>query len=190
MKLILGLGNPERSYNGTFHNIGFAAVDRLAARVGADVSKKGFLSLYALVNANGERALIAKPQTYMNLSGNAAQALLDYYKLAPKDMTVIYDDCDLPLGSVRIRASGSAGTHNGMRNIVLCLGTEDFLRIRIGIGKPDITTPLADYVLSAIPAGHRAAMGEATEAAAAAAEAFMRGTAPDELIRLYQRNAE
>ena len=146
MYLIVGLGNPGLSYKKTRHNAGFQALDVLAARYDIRVKTKGFSALYGEGRIENERVILCKPQTYMNLSGDAVQQLLHFYKLEPERLIVLYDDIDLPLGSMRIRANGSAGSHNGMRSILACIHSENFACIRIGVGK-DESLMLRDYVL-------------------------------------------
>lgn len=150
MKLVVGLGNPGNDYRDTYHNIGFNALDRLASRFQAPdfAFDKKSNSLLSDVTLFGERVLLCKPQTYMNLSGNAVAQLAHYYKLEPKSVLVAYDDIDIEKGCVRARLSGSAGTHNGMRDIVAKLGSTDFARVRIGTGFKPPYMGLADYVLS------------------------------------------
>lgn len=153
MKLIVGLGNPENKYNETYHNVGFSFIDKLAKKLNIEVKKdkcKSFIGEKKVETINGlEKIILAKPQTYMNLSGEAVVALKNKYKLENKNIYIISDDVDLPVGKFRYRECGSAGTHNGLRNIISLLGESDFKRIRIGIGKDD-NMDLADYVLSKI----------------------------------------
>lgn len=136
MKIIVGLGNPGEKYENTRHNAGFHALDMLREKLGFPefrVSKK-FASETNEGNFSGEKFLLAKPLTYMNLSGKAVRALFDFYGIEPADLWVFYDDIDLPIGKIRVRNSGSAGTHNGMKSIITSLGFQNFPRIRIGIG--------------------------------------------------------
>lgn len=144
MKIIVGLGNPEPKYDKTFHNIGFECVDALAKKLGATFNKNKFKALIAETVVDGEKVLIAKPQTYMNLSGESVVLLKEKFKDA--QILVVVDDIDLPRGDIRFRERGSGGTHNGLRNIVAHIG-EEFARIKVGIGR-DISKNLADYVLS------------------------------------------
>lgn len=146
MYLIVGLGNPGLSYAKTRHNAGFQALDALAKDLDVRIHAKGFSALYGEGRIGTERVILCKPQTYMNLSGDAVQAIMHFYKLEPERLIVLYDDIDLPLGSMRIREKGSAGTHNGMRSIIACIGSENFPRIRIGVGK-DESLLLRDFVL-------------------------------------------
>ncbi len=160
MKLVVGLGNPGSRYAETYHNVGFAAVDLLASRLRASefrLDKKSNSQL-SEASALGQTVILCKPDTYMNLSGDAVSYLARYYKLAPSDIIVLYDDIDVKKGTVRARPDGSAGTHNGMRDIVAKLGSTAFARVRIGTGgKPDYMQ-LADYVLSRIPQAENATM--------------------------------
>lgn len=149
MKLIAGLGNPGREYAATRHNIGFMVIDRLAHKLGLKVDKKKFQALFGQGQLSSERVLLAKPQTYMNLSGDAVAALLRWHKLGPADLIVVFDDMDLPPGKLRIRPEGGSGGHKGMESIIRSLGTENFPRLRIGVGKPEHPDfDGAHYVLS------------------------------------------
>lgn len=183
MKLVVGLGNPGGDYRDTYHNIGFNALDRLASRFQAPdfaFDKKSNASISDLV-LFGRKTLLVKPQTYMNLSGDAVAYLARYYKLAPEDILVMYDDIDIAKGTVRARLNGSAGTHNGMRDIVSKLSSTNFARVRIGTGfKPNYMT-LADYVLSRFPAGERDLLDKACAAACDFAEAWLGGKPWQEL---------
>ena len=174
MYLIAGLGNPGLSYKKTRHNAGFQALDVLAARHGVRVKTKGFSALYGEGRIGTERVILMKPQTYMNLSGDAVQSLMHFYKLAPDRLIVLYDDIDLPIGSLRIRANGSAGSHNGMRSVISCVGSEAFARIRIGVGK-DESILLRDYVLKRPSKAEQQALNEVFEHAADAAELIVSG---------------
>jgi len=136
LRLIVGLGNPGRQYEQSRHNLGFRCVDELARRWGLAVTKRAFRALIASGYAAGQRVLLAKPQTYMNLSGESVGPLMRYYGLPPADLLVIYDDMDLPLGRIRIRERGSSGGHRGVASIIAALGTDGFPRLRLGIGRP------------------------------------------------------
>ena len=148
MILIVGLGNPGMEYANTKHNAGFVVVDRLADETGVEITKKTCKSLIFAGNLFGKSVVVAKPQTYMNLSGQAVVELVNFYK--PEKVLIVYDDVDLPYGTIRYRNSGSAGTHNGMRNIVDLTGRSDIPRIRIGIKPNETIYNLADYVLGKI----------------------------------------
>lgn len=147
--LIIGLGNPTMKYKNTLHNMGYNTVDLLAKKLNKKFNNKECDALTAVFDKSNEKIIIAKPLTYMNNSGRAIRQLMSKYRQKNDDLIVIYDDIDIPRFSVRVRQNGSAGTHNGMRNIVALINSEDFKRIRIGIGKNDYD--LVDYVLSKIP---------------------------------------
>ncbi len=135
-QLIVGLGNPETKYDRTRHNIGFEAIDNLAESWGVSLQQnRRFQGLFTEVSKGGKKLFLLKPLTYMNRSGQSVRAILDWYKLTPSSVLVIYDDMDLPIGKIRMRLSGSAGGHNGMKSIISHLGSQDFARLRIGIGK-------------------------------------------------------
>ena len=150
MKIIVGLGNPEEKYLKTFHNMGYIAVGDVAAKLNVKFKKKECEGFTAEANVNGEKVILARPVTYMNNSGRAVKQLLAKYKAGIADLVVLYDDYDIPKGSVRIRPSGSAGTHNGMRSVIAETGSSDFVRIRIGIRDPEINIPIINYVLSEV----------------------------------------
>ncbi|MDF3001301.1 MAG: aminoacyl-tRNA hydrolase [Bacillota bacterium] len=146
MYVIVGLGNPGKKYENTKHNIGFITVDFLAERNNIKINKIKHKALVGEGTIAGNKVLLVKPQTYMNLSGNSVREIMDYYKANIDKLVVIYDDVDIPMGSLRIRKKGSAGTHNGMRSIIYDLQEDGFPRVRIGIGA-DKKIPLAGYVL-------------------------------------------
>jgi len=148
MKLIIGLGNPGIKYVNTRHNVGFAVIDILAAEIGASSFSSKHNALLSEGKIGNEKVVLLKPQTYMNLSGQAVIAAALYYKIAPSEIIVIHDDLDLPLGRLRIKKGGGHGGHNGLKSIFQCLGTQDFLRVKIGIGRPPAQIEVADYVLS------------------------------------------
>lgn len=150
MKLIVGLGNPEKKYDNTYHNIGFCAVDKLSDEYGLDFTKSECKAKTCHILLNKQKIILAKPQTYMNLSGISVLELMKKYKLNSTDVYVFCDDIDLPLGKIRLRHEGSGGTHNGLKNIVTLIGT-NFNRIKIGIGRDEKFNSLADFVLSKIP---------------------------------------
>jgi peptidyl-tRNA hydrolase, PTH1 family len=173
LKIIVGLGNPGPRYDGTRHNIGFAAVDAIFAEAGGG-SWKGFgKALVARVRFAGEDVLLVKPQTYMNLSGEAVQAVVSFYKAGTEDLVVVHDDLDLPLGKVRIRKTGGAGGHNGVASIMGLLGSGDFVRLKMGIGRPPAGLDPSDHVLSRFEGGEQAAVKEMVSSAVSAAEAIL-----------------
>lgn len=150
MKIIVGLGNPDRQYDRTYHNIGFKAIDAFAKVIDAHFVKRSCDAIVAECFFGGQKLILAKPLTYMNASGVAVRQLCNKFKLSTQDMYVFVDDIDLPLGKVRYRENGSAGTHNGLRSIVAETDT-NFKRIKIGIGRDEKFANLADFVLSKIP---------------------------------------
>ncbi|MCX7926391.1 MAG: aminoacyl-tRNA hydrolase [Fimbriimonadales bacterium] len=172
-RLILGLGNPGAQYASTRHNVGFWTVDLLAERHGIELKTRRHNSKLGVGTIGGVPVVLAKPQTYMNLSGEAARALLQAYHLKPDQMLVIFDDIWLQPGIVRVRAKGSAGGHNGMKSIIGALGTEVFPRVRIGIGHPPDDIDLADYVLSPPASEEREPLLAAVQRAADACEAWL-----------------
>ncbi len=171
MKLIVGLGNPGRKYQGTRHNVGFVTIRILARRHHIHVRSRRNKALVGEGVIAGEKVVLAKPLTFMNLSGQAVGGLLRRYRLEPSDLIVISDDVNLPLGRLRVRARGSAGGHKGLSSIIHSLGTEDFARIRIGIGSPGFG--MVDYVLSRFGRAEREVAREATSRTADAVEAVL-----------------
>ncbi|HIV28194.1 MAG TPA: aminoacyl-tRNA hydrolase [Candidatus Ornithocaccomicrobium faecavium] len=148
MVLIVGLGNPGAKYARTRHNVGFDVVEILAARNQIELNRTRCKAKVGEGRIGNVRVALAQPQTYMNLSGEAVTQLVNWYKVAPEELLVVYDDVDLPFGRVRIRPKGSAGTHNGMRNILYLLGRDDFPRLRVGIGRPPEHWDMKDFVIS------------------------------------------
>lgn len=146
--LIVGLGNVGKSYENTFHNMGFLAADAIAEKLNRKIDRIECSALTAVTSVNGEKVILAKPTTYMNLSGQAVKSLMTKYAQAASDIIVIYDDIDIPRFSVRIRNRGSAGTHNGMKSVLESVGSENFIRIRMGIGRED--GELKSYVLDKV----------------------------------------
>ena len=146
--LIVGLGNPEKNYKGTRHNVGFEVVNQLAHDHNIPIARAKFRAHWGEGKIAGVKVLLAKPQTYMNLSGEAVGELMAFFRCTPKDLIVVYDDTNLPVGEIRVREQGSAGGQNGMKNIIQRLGTDQFTRVRVGIGEKPPGWDLADYVLS------------------------------------------
>jgi PTH1 family peptidyl-tRNA hydrolase len=165
VKLIVGLGNPGIEYQFTPHNMGFLAVDRLANECGVKITNRHSRAVTARANLEGQQVLLAKPETYMNHSGESVRELLERYEADPeRDLIVLYDDLALPLGSIRVRERGSAGGHNGMKSVIACLGgSQEFLRIRLGIAPDHVLTSGKDYVLSPFRKAQLAAADEALE---------------------------
>lgn len=163
MYLIAGLGNPSRTYEGTRHNIGFTMIDAIGNKFGIDVTTKKHKALVGRGIIDGMRVILAKPQTYMNLSGESIREIADFYKIEPENIIIIYDDISLDVGQLRIRKKGSAGGHNGIKNIIAHLGTQEFPRIKVGIGNKLEGWDLADYVLSKYSKAEQEALEEASE---------------------------
>lgn len=171
MKIIAGLGNPGPKYEASRHNLGFQLIDLLASRHGIEREQQRFESWLAPMRLRGERVLLVKPLTYMNLSGRAVQRLVNWYKAEPKDLMVVYDDMDIVPGNIRIRASGGAGGHKGMISIISALGSQDFPRVRIGIGRPENNA--IDWVLGAVAAREKEVLDRALIRAADAVECWV-----------------
>lgn len=187
--MIAGLGNPGSKYKNTYHNLGFMAMDVIAENLGVKLKKKECLALTALARAGGRETLLIKPQTYMNLSGESIAQAMKKYKLTPTELIVIYDDFDIEPGALRVRASGSGGTHNGMKSIISCLGTDSFTRIRVGLGRSENPhIPIADYVLSEIRPERREVMELAVCRAADAAIALASGQLLEAVMQKYNKN--
>ena len=173
MYIIAGLGNPTREYEKTRHNVGFEVIDVLADMLGTTVEEKKFKGCYGRGIIGGEKVLLLKPQTFMNLSGESIRAASDFYKVDPEHIIVFPDDISLDLGQLRIRKKGSAGGHNGIKNIIAHLGTQEFPRIKVGVGDKPKKMDLADYVLSRFSKEDRAAMEDAFKEAAKAVEVMI-----------------
>lgn len=172
--LVVGLGNPGARYATTRHNVGYQVVDRLAAAHGLRFAQRRFEAMLAEGTILDQRVVLAKPETYMNASGEAVGPLVRWHKVALSDLLVIYDDLDLPLGRLRLRPSGSAGGHLGMKSIIAALGTHAFPRLRIGIGRPPAGLDAAAYVLQPFSPDERPLIAAALERAQAAVECWLR----------------
>ena len=178
--LIVGLGNPGREYEKTRHNCGFRALDLLADQLGAKVDKLKFQGLYAQVNYNGTKVFLLKPQTYMNLSGRSVLQLSSYFNIPPQRIIVMFDDISLEPGRLRIRPNGSAGGHNGIKSIIQEVGSQEFPRVKIGVGtKPNPNYDLADWVLSTFSANEEKALAVSLKNAADAALAIIDKGVPE-----------
>ena len=147
MKLIVGLGNPGLQYAATRHNIGFEVIDSLAEAYNIQVTKSKYKALIGEGNINGERVILMKPQTYMNLSGEAVRSCMDFHKIINEELLIIFDDVSLEVGQLRLRKNGSAGGHNGIKSIISHIGTQDFSRLKFGVGEKPAGWDLANYVL-------------------------------------------
>ena len=174
--LIVGLGNPGQKYEHTRHNMGFLTVDLLAEQLNVKLNKVKFKSAYNIVRFGGQKCLVMKPQTYMNLSGESVAELVNYYKLDPEsELIVVFDDISLEPGNIRIRKKGSAGGHNGIKNIIAMTGTQNFMRIKVGVGEKPKGWDLADYVLGRFSTEDRTKVEEAIGHAMDAAVLMMQG---------------
>ncbi|WP_230504220.1 aminoacyl-tRNA hydrolase [Sutcliffiella rhizosphaerae] len=170
MKVFVGLGNPGRQYEETRHNIGFMVIDELADKWSIPLTQSKFKGIFGQGMVNGEKVLLVKPLTYMNLSGECVRPLLDFYKLDVEDLVVIYDDLDLPAGKLRLRQKGSAGGHNGIKSLIQHLQTQNFNRIRMGIDRPKNGPSISDYVLGKFHTEERPAIDDSIKKAADACE--------------------
>lgn len=189
MFIIAGLGNPDRKYEGTRHNVGFEVIDRIAEKYNIDVDTKKHKALIGKGVILGQKVILAKPQTYMNLSGESIRSLTDYYKIDEEhELLIIYDDINLAPGHLRIREKGSAGGHNGIKNIIANLGTQVFPRIRVGVGEKPSGYDLADYVLGHFSKAEREIMETGYENAADAAGMIISGKISDAMSEYNRRD--
>ena len=190
MYLIVGLGNPDRQYEGTRHNVGFEVIDRLADRLFVSVEEKKFRGYYGKGIIGGQKVILLKPQTYMNLSGESVRAAADFYKIQPEHIIVVYDDVSLDVGQLRIRTKGSAGGHNGIKNIIAHLGTQVFPRIKVGVGEKPKGYDLADYVLGHFSKSEREMMDEGYDNAVRAAELILSGQLNEAMNEFNRKKKE
>ena len=188
MYLIVGLGNPDNKYLKTMHNLGFMAIDVLAEKLGVELNKKAFKGVYAQTTVNGEKVVLLKPLTYMNLSGDCISQVLSYFKIPTQNMVVIYDDLDIKIGSLRIRQKGSAGTHNGMRDIVSKISSQDFPRIRIGSKPVDFKGDIIDYVLSNVKKEDEEIFKIVLKNASEAALSLVSGQSVENVMNKYNKD--
>ena len=187
MFLIVGLGNPGKQYENTRHNVGFDAIDVLVDEYRIPSSGKQHKAMYGKGVIEGQKVILAKPLTYMNLSGEAVRAMVDYYKIDPEtELLVIFDDISMAPGNIRIRKKGSAGGHNGIKSIITHLGTQNFQRIKVGVGEKPKNWDLADYVLGTFSKDDRKLVDEALERTAKAAALIVQGEI-DEAMNLYNK---
>lgn len=173
MKILIGLGNPGPRYERTRHNVGFMAIDQAANKWDIAVTKSKFQSLYGEGTWRGEKVVLVKPMTFMNLSGQAVRQVLDWYKPDDGEWAVLYDDMDIPTGSLRLRVKGSAGGHNGIKSIIAHVGTQEFSRIRIGVSRPPVGVPVVDYVLDSFSNSERADIESALQRSVEAMDVFV-----------------
>lgn len=191
-KLIVGLGNPGKKYEKTRHNIGFMVVDELVRARQVQWQGTKFFGEWACESrAGNHRDYFLKPQTYMNLSGESVAALATFYKIAPADILVIYDDMDLPLGRIRVAARGSSGGHNGIKSIIQMLGTEEFARVKIGIGRPlDVRVATVDYVLMPFAPPERELVRQIIQRSVQAAQVYLQKGIQDAMNEFNGKTAK
>ena len=151
MYLIVGLGNPEEDYSGTRHNMGFDTLNKITKEYNIEINKKKFSGLYGTGVIEDKKVILLKPQTFMNLSGKSIKECMDFYKIKLENVIVIYDDIDIDKGVVKVRKQGGAGTHNGMKSVIECLGSTKFPHVRVGIGMPEYKGDLINYVIGYVP---------------------------------------
>ncbi len=173
MKLIAGLGNPGRDYAGTRHNIGFGVITRISDKYRIPLTNKEHKAVCAKGMFGGEKVILAQPQTFMNLSGECIRCFADYYKIDPEDIIVAYDDISLEVGQIRVRQKGSAGGHNGIKNIIQHLGTNEFPRVKVGVGGKPEGGDLVRHVLGRFSKGDEKMIGEVLDLAVEAVEAIV-----------------
>ncbi len=191
MFIIVGLGNPSKEYEGTRHNAGFEVIDRIADKYNISVDGKKHRALIGKGIIGGEKVILAKPQTFMNLSGESVRSLLDYYKVdEEQELIVIYDDISLDNGQIRIRAKGSAGGHNGIKNIIAHLGSQVFPRVRVGVGEKPPKYDLADYVLGHFSKEEQVLMDEGYDHTVHAVEMILEGNISDAMNEYNRKKKE
>ena len=162
MYLIVGLGNPEEDYSKTRHNMGFNVINKLANQYDIEINKNKFKGLIGKGEIEGQKVILLKPQTYMNLSGESIKEVVEFYKIEIDKLLIIYDDMDVDIGKIKLRKKGGAGSHNGMKSVIDCLNSEEFSRIRVGIGKPEDKSDMINYVLGYIPENEVKELDKAT----------------------------
>lgn len=174
MYLIVGLGNPEQEYAKTRHNMGFDTINKIANKYKIDMNRTKFNAIYGIETINGQKVILVKPQTYMNLSGQAVREFVNFYKISKEEILVIYDDMDIEKGIMKIRKKGGAGNHNGMKSLIQELGTEEFARIRIGIGIPLYKDDKINYVIGRVSEEEYEILEKGVEKAALAIEEILK----------------
>lgn len=174
MYLIVGLGNPEPEYSKTRHNMGFDVINKISKKHNITINKSKFKAIYGIGSINEEKVILLKPQTFMNLSGEAIKEFVNFYKINLENIIVIYDDIDTNPGKIRIRKNGGPGTHNGMKSVVQCLNSENFSRIRVGIGSPEFKGDLINYVIGNIKDEDYTKLCEGIELAVQAVEEILK----------------
>ena len=190
MFLIVGLGNVGKEYDNTRHNIGFQAIDYIAAKYNIDINRIKFKGIYGDGIIEGNKVILLKPTTYMNLSGESIREVMNFYKILEEELIVLYDDISLPVGRLRIREKGSAGGHNGIKNIIAHLGTMEFPRIKVGVGEKPKGYDLADYVLGKFSKGERELMDEGYQNAVEAVAAIVQGNMEQAMNQYNKKKKE
>lgn len=187
MYIIIGLGNPGKDYAGTRHNVGFQIIDKIAEKYDIGVMENKHKALIGKGYINGQKVILVKPQTFMNLSGESVRAVIDYYKIEEQEeLIVIYDDISMEVGQIRIRKKGSAGGHNGIKNIIAHLGHDVFLRVKVGVGEKPKGYDLADYVLGHFNKAEQETMDDSRSRAAEAVQLLISGKV-DEAMNQYNK---
>lgn len=174
MYLIVGLGNPEEEYSNTRHNMGFDVINKLSNKYQIQITKNKFKGLCGKGTIENQEVILLKPQTYMNLSGESIQEAAKFYKIKPENTIIIYDDIDIEPGIIKLRKKGGPGTHNGMKSVISCLNTQEFPRVRVGIGKPQNNQDLISYVIGKIPQDDIKKLEEGKEKAKEAVEEILK----------------
>jgi len=191
VKLIVGLGNPGRNYRWTRHNVGFLLIEQLAEKHGIEIVKRGLKTIYGRGKIGNQGVLLAKPQTFMNLSGEAVLRLLQFFKIPPENLIVLHDDLDLPWGKIRIRLRGGPGGHKGIKSIIEALGIDGFVRFKVGIGRPERAgQDPADYVLEPLSGGERKEFQETVRRGAEAVEVFLLEGPQEAMNRFHKKSEE
>lgn len=185
MKCIIGLGNPGNKYEGTRHNIGFDIIDYIAKGTNVTLDSNKFKAQFGKGTYQGEQFLLVKPQTFMNLSGEAIRPIIDYYKIDLSDCIVLYDDLDIDVGTIRLRQTGSAGGHNGIKSTIQHLGTKEFQRIRIGVGRPQNNIPIVKYVLQRFSEDEQPTMNKVIQHSSDACLSFIEGMKFSDVMSRY-----
>lgn len=174
MYLIVGLGNPENEYANTRHNMGFDTINEIAKNNNIKITKNKFKGLYETGIIQGNKVILLKPQTYMNLSGESVKEIVDFYNINPEEIILIYDDVDVEKGKIKIRKKGGPGSHNGMKSVIQELGTTEFGRVRVGIGQPEFKNDMINYVIGKIPEEEQKILQQGVKKAAEAVEEILK----------------
>lgn len=174
MYLIVGLGNPENEYANTRHNMGFDTVNEIAKKNNMKITRSKFKGLYETGIIQGQKVILLKPQTYMNLSGESIKEIVDFYNIKLEEIIIIYDDIDIEKGKIKIRKKGSSGSHNGMKSVIEKLNSTEFARVRVGIGQPEFKSDMINYVIGKIPEEEQKILQQGVERAAQAVEEIIK----------------